>query len=195
MTHDEFVDLWRHDLQGKGYFLVDAGVLGNSTETMMGLRERMRELAEQLNGFSEFRQTVMQRFDQQEVTRFHQDGGPEHCILMLGYEPSKVKSRIFLADHVAAANDLGESPSDLIQEALRGKEEKLEHYTTELPPFEENHAYILLINNSKDLGVLHKAVPEKNEAEHRFINSVMLYPPDETVFHSYGAVYDAPEEA
>jgi len=38
------------------------------------------------------------RFDQQETTKFHLDGAPEQSMLVLGYEPSRVQSRLPTAD-------------------------------------------------------------------------------------------------
>ena len=36
-------------------------------------------------------------------------------MLVLGYEPSKVRSRLFLADYSRAANDLGITPQDFLR--------------------------------------------------------------------------------
>src|SRR5262245_4717279 len=38
------------------------------------------------------------RFDQQVTTKPHLDGGPAESLLLLGYEPSAVASRLFLVD-------------------------------------------------------------------------------------------------
>ena len=58
----------------------------------------------------------MARFDQQETTKFHLDGAPEQSMLMLGYEPSRVVSRLFLADYTRAASDLGITPQLFLTE-------------------------------------------------------------------------------
>lgn len=170
MNYDAFIDLWRHDLTGRGYALLDEGVIDSKT-----LRRRMFEVKDQLSAFVQFGFRSVSRFNQQETTRFHQDGGPDQNILVLGYEPSQVVSKIFLADHACAANDLNLTPGRLLTEAMMGKDEWLTNYITEITPFEDGHSYILLVNNSKELGVLHKAiVPEKNPNEQRIINSMML---------------------
>ena len=158
--------VWRHSLSDPGYYLMDMGEIDSKT-----LRQKMVEIKQ---GLSLFGFRSMARFDQQNTTRFHQDGGPDFNILMLGYEPSKVKSKLYIADHACAANDLNIRPSQLVIEAMIGKDGRLNNYISELPAFEENHSYILLVNNSKELGVLHKAVIESNPAESRIINSVML---------------------
>jgi len=169
MDNDSVVDVLRHDLTGRGYILLDEGFIDSKL-----LRRRMLEIKNQLPKRHAGIYSAT-RFDQQETTRFHQDGGPDDNILLLGYEPSKVKSHLFIADHTCAANDLNVTPEYLMNEAMMGRDKWLENYTTELPPFEENHSYILVINNSKNLGVMHKAaIPDKNLKEKRVINSVML---------------------
>src|SRR2546423_691115 len=120
----------------------------------------------------------MARFDQQDTTKFHLDGAPEQSMLMLGYEPSQVQSRLFLGDYTRAAFDLGITPQQFLQDynpMLRKGEELLARYATELPQPEPGHARILLINNSSlpftearsnPLGVMHRAIiVTPNEAE------------------------------
>lgn len=175
-----FDQVWRWNLIGRGYYLLDVGIVDSKT-----LRQRMFEVKDKLSEFIPFGFKSMARFDQQETTRYHQDGGPDLNILMLGYEPSKVKSRLFIADHVCAANDIMDdhpmTPQRIIAEALFGRDELLDLYISELPQPKEGHSYILLINNSKELGVLHKAVVEKNPNEPRIINSIMLSPGEDEV--------------
>ena len=129
----------------------------------------------------------MARFDQQETTKFHIDGAPAESILMLGYEPSKVRSRLFLADYTQAAFDLAITPEQFLEDfnpMYRKGEELLGRYVTELPQPEPGHSRILLVNNSslpfvKDsknaLGVMHKAIIDTpDDMEHRIVNSTML---------------------
>lgn len=176
-----FDQVWRNDLAGQGYYLLDVGIVDSKT-----LRQRMFEVKDKLSEFVPFGFRSMARFDQQENTRYHQDGGPDRNLLMLGYESSKVKSRIFIADHILAGTEAchlnGISDIEIIKEncnyfkseAMFGGEEFLDAHTSELPQPKERHSYILLINNSKELGVLHKAIVEKNPSERRIINSIML---------------------
>jgi hypothetical protein len=171
VTQEDIQNVWRSDLTGSGYFWHDAGIIDSKQ-----LRQMMFDIKTKI-GFG-FRS--MTRFDQQETTRFHQDGGPDLNMLVLGYEPSLVKSHLYIADHVCAANDLGVASSVLLSEAISGRETYLEHYITELPQPKEGHSYILLIDNSKSLGVLHKAVIPQTADTPRVINSMMLIPgPDE----------------
>jgi hypothetical protein len=43
------------------------------------------------------------RFDQQVSSKFHRDGAPLASLLVLGYEPTVVRSRFWIADTSAAA--------------------------------------------------------------------------------------------
>jgi hypothetical protein len=154
---------------------------------MVGLKKRLSELAVRESG----RQLVyasMARFDQQETTKFHLDGAPDESLLILGYEPSRVRSRLFLADYSRAAFDAGITPRQFLQDfnpMYRRGEDLLDRYTTELPQPDDGHSRILLINNSSlpytsdrksSLGVLHKAeILNPDASERRIVNSTMLF--------------------
>ncbi|WP_156345023.1 hypothetical protein [Verrucomicrobium spinosum] len=45
----------------------------------------------------------MGRFDQQNTTRLHLDGAPARSFLMLGYEPTSVRSEFCIADYSRCA--------------------------------------------------------------------------------------------
>src|SRR5262249_7223309 len=114
-------------------------------------------------------------------------GAPRAALLMLGYEPSVVRSRLFLADYTHCAYDLRLTPEQFLNDLnpmfLPG-EQQLSRYVTELPPFPESHSHILLINNSSlpfspdrthPLGVMHKAeIVNPTPAAQRLVNSIML---------------------
>jgi hypothetical protein len=108
-------------------------------------------------------------------------------MLILGYEPSRVVSRLFLADFTRAAFDLGITPQQFLSDfnpMYRKGEELLGRYVTELPQPSNGHAWILVINNSSlpftearsnSLGVMHKAIiVTPDDAERRIVNSTML---------------------
>jgi hypothetical protein len=108
-------------------------------------------------------------------------------MLMLGYEPSRVHSRLFLADYTRAASDLGITPQQFLHDfnpMYKKGEDLLGRYVTELPQPHDGHSRILLINNSSlpftegranPLGVMHKAIiVTPNDAERRIVNSTML---------------------
>lgn len=127
------------------------------------------------------------RFDQQETTRLHLDGGPEECLLMLGYEPSSVDSEMEIADYAKCAFDLGLSPGQFMSEynPMFGRgDEVLRPYVTRVPCFSPADYRIVCINNSCApysearpawQGVLHGAtIPEPDESASRVINSTMV---------------------
>jgi hypothetical protein len=106
---------------------------------------------------------------------------------MLGYEPSNVRSRIFLADYSRAAFEKGMTPRQYLNDfnpMFHDNETMLKNYITELPQPAMRSAWILLINNSSlpfaesrtnPLGVLHKAeILNPTNAERRIVNSAML---------------------
>lgn len=189
-TAERVFDLvWRLDFNTPGFCLLDAGA-GVDSHTlrswMVDLKAGLSEVSVR-RGREPFVFRSLARFDQQETTKFHLDGAPEQSMLMLGYEPSNVESRLFLADYARAAYDLGITPQQFLQDYnpmyWRG-EEVLARYVTELPQPADGHARILLVNNStlpftedrtKPLGVMHKAeVINPTEAERRIVNSTML---------------------
>ncbi len=181
--------VWRFDFTGPGFCLLDAGPqLDSSTlrSWMVDLKEQLSEVGIRRGG-RPFIFRSMARFDQQETTKFHLDGAPEQSMLILGYEPSRVESRLFLADYTRAASDLGITPQQFLNDfnpMYRKGEELLGRYVTELPQPDEGHSRILLVNNSSlpfteartnTLGVMHKAIIDTpDDAERRIVNSTML---------------------
>jgi hypothetical protein len=181
--------VWRFDFTAPGFCLLDAeaGVDSYTLRSwMMDLKQRLSEVSGYRGGES-FRFRSLARFDQQETTKFHLDGAPSASLLVLGYEPSGVHSRLFLADYTQAAYDLGVTPHQFLRDfnpMYRKGEELLGRYVTELPQPADGHARILLVNNSSlpfteartnPLGVMHKAeIATPDEAERRIVNSMLL---------------------
>jgi hypothetical protein len=177
---------WRHDFDRPGFALIDLGPNTSSLamrSRMVELKDRLNEIAER-RGSQRFRFRSAARFDQQETTKFHLDGAPAESMLMLGYEPSEVRSRLFLADYSRAAFELDITPQRFLADynpMFRAGENRLTPYVTETP-WETGRATIVLINNSSlpcdgrhPLGVLHKAVIVTPDAtRQRIINSTML---------------------
>ena len=127
------------------------------------------------------------RFDQQETTRPHLDGGPEECFLMLGYEPSAVDSEIEITDYAKCAFDLGLSPKELLAKhnpMFKIGFDILRPYSTRVPCFAKSKFQIVCINNSSASysmskpawqGTLHTAtILTPNADERRVINSTMI---------------------
>jgi hypothetical protein len=181
--------VWRADFHAPGFCLLDLGAQSNShtlRSRMVTLKGRLSEIGIRRTG-SPFVYRSMGRFDQQETTKFHIDGAPAESMLVLGYEPSRVRSRLFLADYSRCAFDLGMEPQQFLRDfnpMFRKGEELLRRHVTELPKAEEGHYRILLINNSSlpftearrnPLGVMHKAeIINPTAAERRIVNSIML---------------------
>ena len=181
--------VWRADFTAPGFAVLDSGPALDShalRSMMVSLKERLSEIGVS-RGRGQFVYKSMARFDQQETTKFHLDGAPEQSMLMLGYEPSNVASRLFLADYTRAAFDLGITPTQFLGDynpMYRRGEDLLGRYTTELPQPGVGHSRILLINNSSlaftedrtnPLGVMHKAIiVTPDDAERRIVNSTML---------------------
>lgn len=187
---DDVFDLvWRVDFTAPGFALLEVapGIDSHTLRSwMVDLKRRLSEI-----GLSRGRGSLgyksVGRFNQQETTKFHLDGAPHQSFLMLGYEPSKVHSRLFLADYSHAAFDLGITPQQFLLDfnpMYKKGEEALARYVTELPQPDVGCSRILLINNSSlpfteartnTLGVMHKAIietPDENEC--RIVNSTML---------------------
>jgi hypothetical protein len=150
------------------------------------LKKRLSEISVR-RGDEPFSFRSMARFDQQVTTKFHLDGAPAESMLILGYEPSKVVSRLFLADFTRAAFDLGMTPEQFLQDfnpMYKKGEDLLARYVTELPQPGDDHSRMLVINNSSlpftaartnPLGVMHKAIiVTPYEGERRIVNSTML---------------------
>jgi len=181
--------VWRVDFTAPGYVIFDTGPDIDShtlRSFMVVIKDRLSEIANR-RGRKPFTYRSMARFDQQETTKFHLDGAPAESLLMLGYEPSKVRSRLFLADYTRAAFDLGITPAQFLTDfnpMYKKGEEVLGRYVTELPQPNEGFSRILLINNSalpfteartNSLGVMHKAIiVTPDETERRIVNSTML---------------------
>jgi hypothetical protein len=183
-----FERAWRVDFSAPGFCVIDAGAIDSHTlrAWMVTLKERLSEIGIR-RGTGSFGYCSMGRFDQQVSTKFHRDGAPAESLLMLGYEPSNVRSRLLLSDYSRVAFDLEMTPQRLLQDfnpMYKKGEELLANSITELPQPTEGHSRIVLINNSSlpfdanhpnPLGVLHKAIIETpNESERRIINSTML---------------------
>ena len=126
------------------------------------------------------------RFDQQVSSKFHRDGAPPASLLVLGYEPTVVFSRFWIADSSAAASAAGLSLKDYLaahNPMFPDGEAKLAPHITELD-LPRGEAFLVVVNNSllpldgtNPLGVLHKAViPSPDPAGRRVINSIGFTP-------------------
>lgn len=96
-----FRRVWRTSLDQPGYAVVGFAGPVNSHE----LRRGILRLAEAFP--VRFVAERVGRFDQQVSSRYHRDGAPPASLLVLGYEPTTVRSRLFVADAHRAAADAG----------------------------------------------------------------------------------------
>jgi hypothetical protein len=119
------------------------------------------------------------------TTKFHLDGAPPESLLVLGYEPSTVRSVVRMADYSRAAHDLGISPEEFLDRhnpMFTASEKLLQPYVAEITAPPAGAARLVLVNNSNmpfdgisSQGVLHQAtIPAPDPAQPRIINSVML---------------------
>ncbi len=127
----------------------------------------------------------MGRFDQQNTTKFHLDGSPEEAILMLGYEPSRVRSRLFMADYAKCAHAMGLTPREFLDNhnpMFAAGAKLLEPYIAQVECFNPALPQIVVINNSSRAldgiglqGVMHQAIIDTPDAaQQRVVNSTMM---------------------
>lgn len=147
------------------------------------MKERLSDLCRNKVG-SKLLYRWLGRFNHQVTSGFHRDNAGDHSFLLLGYEPTAVNSRVFVADYTRMIEDKEIS----LREYFEGFEDinvarstySLESYTTEVRPFPKEHYRLLILNNSKSFdhktfGVFHRGIiDEKAVGEDRVINSVML---------------------
>jgi hypothetical protein len=174
--------VWRRTLDQPGYALIRFA----SPIDSLTLRRTMLSL---LAAFPEpFVIERLGRFDQQVSSKFHRDGAPDQSMLLLGYEPTPIPSRLWIADVSAAAR--GEQLSlemylSRHNPMFHAGESRLSPFVTELP-LPHGEPFVVIINNSQlpfdpagnnPLGVLHKAVIEiPDPGARRIINSIGATP-------------------
>jgi hypothetical protein len=180
----------RTDFNEPGFVVIDFGVAFTSEK----LRACMVQLKEDLSRIHIERTDQqlcyqwMGRFDQQESTKFHIDNAADQSFLMLGYEPTAVRSKIYFADFnqlIQSMNISGDEYFKNFNPMFTDGEKLLSPFITEIEAFDEKTYKIILMNNSNTntpngtLGVFHKAeIIEKDETRQRVINSVMIYSTD-----------------
>lgn len=175
-----FRRVWRLDLSQPGFALLrfTRGV------TSRELRQAMVDLVAACP--VDFVPERFGRFDQQVSSRFHRDGAPLASLLVLGYEPTAVRSRFWVADASAAAVRAGLSLDAYLKAnnpMFPAGEAALAPFVAELD-LPHGESFVVVLNNSQlpvgngnPLGVLHKAVIEHPDPTgRRVINSIGLTP-------------------
>ena len=152
-------------------------------------RRRMLDLLADLGAVAGQRFAVerLGRFDQQVTTKFHRDGAPAESLLLLGYEPSPVRSRLFVADGCRAADAAGLEVADYLRRhnpMTPAGEARLAAFVSEVP-LPSGMPAVVLLNNSlgppaNRFGVLHKGVIDTPDpTATRVINSIGAFPAGE----------------
>ena len=93
--------VFRTDFTQPGFALINLGPdCGSETQRqlMIDLKNEFDRLERRYRGRELVYQSLT-RFDQQVTTKPHRDGGPDESILMLGYEPSLIESRLEMSDY------------------------------------------------------------------------------------------------
>ncbi|OPZ91148.1 MAG: hypothetical protein BWY75_00439 [bacterium ADurb.Bin425] len=157
---------------------------------MVDLKEGLSALHFEASG-SPLEWFNMMRFDQKNTTKPHRDAAPVESLLILGYEPSAVKSHLAMYDYSARSFALGITPEQFLEAFNPMHEQSYENGLAELATvasdidlFDAGSFQILVVNNScaaysKEMprwqGVLHSAVVD-NSAGSRVINSTCVAP-------------------
>lgn len=180
VAQEVFARVWRTTLEQPGFAVMRFSESVNSRE----LRRIMFSLVETFP--IKFVAERLGRFDQQVSSKFHRDGAPPASFLLLGYEATTVRSRIFIADSSRAAAEAEIPLPDFVAKFNPMFPIGEAHYLPFVTELELPHGepYIVAINNSllpyipsasNPLGVLHKAIiDEPDPTASRVINSVGL---------------------
>lgn len=182
--------VFRSDFREPGFCVV---AFPQSTDSV-ALRQLMVTLKEALSEryehqFGEPLEYVsMGRFDQQNTTRLHLDGAPSRSFLMLGYEPTAVRSEIQIADYSRCAFGRGLMPLEYLaahNPMMSGQDVLLADDLTVLKDWQEHQPRIVVVNNCSTApgdpchtpGVLHGArILTPHPEATRVINSTMIVP-------------------
>ena len=189
IAEDAYQLACRTDLDMPGFCIISIESVADSVSfrrLMVDLKGAMSEIHASKTGGSLVYLSAS-RFDQRSTTRPHLDGGPDECLLMLGYEPSNVKSEIEISDYSKCAYHLGITPKAFMTEhnpMFDQGSALLKPYSMRVPCFSPLRYQIVCINNSSApystdgttwQGVLHNATIEAvAETDPRIVNSTMI---------------------
>ncbi len=181
-----FSSVFRKKFDKPGFAMITFGNEMDSTSfrsQMVKLKKALSEKCKEAFGH-ELDYYWLGRFNQQTTTKYHRDNAPENSFLMLGYEPSLIESKLYLADYSKLVQEKEIPTSEYYERhnpIFTEGEALLKPYINEVGEFDSNTYKIVLINNSdlsnnKTFGVLHKAeIINKDLSKDRVINSMMLY--------------------
>lgn len=184
-----FEKVFRTSFDQPGFAIVSLGAVDSHQQrrAMVDLKESLSRLHEE-HWQERLHYLSLGRFDQQASTKLHLDGAPARSFLMLGYEPTEVRSQFLISDFTLCAHELGISSTDFLQRhnpMFGPGADMLRNYTTTITGWHEDRPRIVVINNSIGstsdgipmLGVMHGAsIPEPKPHLQRIINSTMIAP-------------------
>lgn len=182
-----YESIFRDSTNDSGFYFQDMGKQIDSKT----FRQIMIELKEGLSNLCKKRSNKrlnyhwMGRFNHQHTSGFHRDNAAEHSFLILGYEPTKVDSRVYLADYTKLIEKENISLNTYFhsdqEENVASKDWSLKPYVSELTPFYKDTFRLVILDNSKSFnektfGVFHRGEVLKSiDGEDRVINSIMLH--------------------
>jgi len=192
-AHDIALDVYnltcRTNFDAPGFCIVNVGAAIGSVafrKLMVDIKREMTAIHKSTSSDSLVYLSAA-RFDQQESTKPHLDGGPDQCFLMLGYEPSEIPSELEITDYAKCAFDLKVTPKEFMTQhnpMFKSGYELLRPYATRIPCFSPSDFQIVSINNSSApfssdgstwQGTLHTAtILKPDETKRRVINSTMI---------------------
>lgn len=201
LTNEElqtaFQAVFRDSIKQPGFYYWDFGNLIDSKtfrQNMVDLKNSLSRLCK-LHLNRRLNYQSVGRFNHQHSSLFHRDNGNPNSFLMLGYEPTKVDSKVYVADYskYIEEEDIsleiffeGERDINLIK-----NNNVLAPFVTELKPFQKENYRLLLLNNSKSFddksyGIFHSAeIPQMIVGEDRVLNYVMMQLCDNDVEELY----------
>jgi hypothetical protein len=191
LAADIYARTCRTDFNAPGFCVLNIGCETDSTacrRLMVDLKLAMAGLHESKSGKTLVYHSAA-RFDQQNSTKPHLDGGPEESLLMLGYEPSAVDAELEITDYAKCAFDMGLTPREFMAQhnpMFKAGYELLRPYAVRIPCFSRTDFQIICINNSSApystvapawQGSLHTAtILTPDESQRRVVNSTMIAP-------------------
>lgn len=183
----------RNDFTQPGVALLDGGTTGEPR----AFREFLWKLVQGMD--AQFQKQHNKKLwmvsavhmNQKYSTQAHIDAGPAEGLLILGYEPTAVKSQICVTDYIQYAQSIGQPVPTFLREYPSKHQEHLKKmvpFTTELLAFQPDRYQVVIFNNSSltlesckrgmhgMLGVMHQASidDQADEKHERIINSIML---------------------
>lgn len=110
--------VFRTDFSQPGFALIDRGRnFGSETQRqlMIDLKYELSQLERKHRGHELVYQSLT-RFDQQVKTKPHRDDDRNESILVLGYGPSLIETRLGMSDYSKCAHDRGMTPAEFLKQ-------------------------------------------------------------------------------